>query len=105
MNQMTPAQFAEAIENPEIIVLDVRTPQEYESAHIEGAILIDIQNPDFAQRIAQLDKSAHYAVYCRSGNRSSYACQDLSELGITKIEHLEHGIMAWIDKNYPVNQG
>ena len=99
---MTPAQFAEVIEDPSVIILDVRTAQEFETGFIEGAINIDIQSHDYADRIAALDKSAHYAVYCRSGNRSSYACQDLKELGITQIDHLEHGIIAWTDKNYPV---
>jgi rhodanese-related sulfurtransferase len=102
MNQMTPAQFAEVIEDPEVIILDVRTAQEFESGHIEGAINIDIQSYEYADSLAELDKSAHYAVYCRSGNRSSYACQDLIDLGITAIDHLEHGIIAWVDKNYPV---
>ena len=105
MNQCTPAQFAEVIESPDVVILDVRTAHEFEAAHIDGAILIDIQSPEYASRIAELDKTARYAVYCRSGNRSTYACQDLQDLGVTRIEHLQNGIIEWMDRNYPVNQG
>jgi rhodanese-related sulfurtransferase len=102
MNQMTPAQFADAIEDPEVIILDVRTPAEYVAGHIDGAINFDIHSHEFQVQLSILDKQAHYAVYCRSGNRSSYACQDMLDIGITNIDHLENGIIAWVDKNYPV---
>ena len=104
MNQLTPAQFAEVIEIPDVVILDVRTPAEFEEGHIDGAINIDIHSHEFSVQISVLNKDAHYAVYCRSGNRSSYACQDMQDLGITNIDHLEHGIISWTDKNYPLVQ-
>lgn len=104
VNQLTPAQFAEVIENPEVVILDVRTPTEFEAGHIDGAINLDIHSHEFQVQISVLDKAGHYAVYCRSGNRSSYACQDMADIGLTNIDHLENGIIAWVDKNYPVIQ-
>lgn len=48
-------------------MIDVRTPAEFASGHLEGAINIDVQSPDFDQQVAQLDPSATYLVYCRGG--------------------------------------
>ncbi|MCP4435165.1 MAG: rhodanese-like domain-containing protein [Actinomycetia bacterium] len=63
-------------------VIDVRTPQEYAVAHVTDADLIDVQDPTFAERIAELDPSGEYVVYCRSGNRSAVAAQSMSEAGL-----------------------
>lgn len=65
------------------VVIDVRTPAEFASGHLEGAINIDVQGSDFDVRIAELDPDGHYVVYCRSGNRSGQAIQRMAELGIT----------------------
>ncbi len=78
----------------ELILLDVRTPQEYEEGHIEGALLI----PDFelASKAEELltDKDATILLYCRSGRRSAEASQTLSDLGYTKIYDFG-GIIDW----------
>ncbi len=63
-------------------MIDVRTPQEYAVAHVTDADLIDVQDPTFAERIAELDPSGEYVVYCRSGNRSAVAAQSMSEAGL-----------------------
>jgi rhodanese-related sulfurtransferase len=55
------------------IVIDVRTPEEFDAGHVNDARLIDIQGPDFDAQIAELDPDADYVVYCRSGNRSAVA--------------------------------
>ncbi|MDO9590965.1 MAG: rhodanese-like domain-containing protein, partial [Microcella sp.] len=55
---------------PGTIVIDVRTPAEFASGHLEGAINIDVQSADFDSRISELDADGTYFVYCRSGNRS-----------------------------------
>ncbi|GAB3832358.1 rhodanese-like domain-containing protein [Pontibacter rugosus] len=57
----------------DIIVLDVRTPYEFQDGHLEGAVNIDYTSPDFEQEIAKLDTAATYLLYCKSGNRSSRA--------------------------------
>lgn len=81
-------------ENKDIIILDVRTEEEYQEGHIEGAILIpDNEIKDTAENILT-DKSATILVYCRSGRRSANASKELSELGFTNIYDFG-GINDW----------
>lgn len=65
----------------ETVVIDVRTPAEFASGHLEGAVNIDVQSPDFAQQIMALDPTGEYLVYCRSGNRSSQAIAQMTQMG------------------------
>jgi rhodanese-related sulfurtransferase len=87
-------QFKASLAVPGVTVVDVRTPDEYAGGHIEGARLADI-NGDFEQAVAGLDRSAPYAVYCRSGNRSAAALTAMKKLGFTNAWHLDGGIGAW----------
>lgn len=64
-------------------VIDVRTPAEFATGHLEGAVNYDIQSPDFVNQIASLDKSANYFIYCRSGNRAGAAIEYLTNAGFT----------------------
>ena len=82
-------------ENPEAVLLDVRTPRETAMGKIEGAIEIDIANPNFAQEIQRLDKSKTYLVYCRSGRRSVSACKAMEDQGFQSLYNLRGGILAW----------
>jgi phage shock protein E len=63
------------------VIIDVRTPAEFASGHLEGALNIDVQSPDFAARIMELDPSGEYFVYCRSGNRSGQAIAQMTQMG------------------------
>jgi phage shock protein E len=63
------------------IVIDVRTPAEFASGHLDGALNIDVQSPDFAAQVSQLDPSATYFIYCRSGNRSGQAISQMANMG------------------------
>jgi rhodanese-related sulfurtransferase len=67
-------------------VVDVRTPEEFAAGHIEGAALIDVQDPSFADEIAGLDDSVTYVVYCRSGNRSAAAAAQMEAVGLTVLD-------------------
>jgi phage shock protein E len=64
-------------------VIDVRTPEEYATGHLDGAILINVQDSSFASNLATLDPAANYFVYCRSGNRSGQAIEKMKSLGFT----------------------
>ena len=66
-------------------VIDVRTPAEFTSGHLEGALNIDVQSPDFAAQVSQLDPTKDYFVYCRSGNRSGQAISQMSNMGFTSM--------------------
>lgn len=66
-------------------VIDVRTPAEYEQAHVVGAINIDVEAPDFGARIAELDPDERYLLYCRTGRRSDLAAQRMAAAGFSDI--------------------
>lgn len=88
-------EFAAALKAPQTVILDVRTPAEFAEGHLPGATNLDVQSPEFAAQVAQLDPSAPYAVYCRSGNRSQVALQMMAQGGVTNAYHLGGGIGAW----------
>ncbi|MFH6944435.1 thioredoxin domain-containing protein [Flavobacterium sp. FlaQc-50] len=94
--EISPKVFAEKIkttENPQI--LDVRTPDEFASEHIDNAINVNWNDEDFATKAATYDKSKPVFVYCLSGGRSKKAAAKLNELGFTTVYELEGGIMSW----------
>ncbi|MGB7818657.1 MAG: rhodanese-like domain-containing protein, partial [Ornithinibacter sp.] len=84
-----------ALKRPGTTVVDVRTPAEFAEGHLPGAINIDVSSPTFAASVAQLDPTAPYAVYCRSGNRSATAVAEMTDLGFEEAFHLGGGIGAW----------
>ncbi|MBO7440185.1 MAG: rhodanese-like domain-containing protein [Bacteroidales bacterium] len=89
------ADFEQFIQQPDVIVLDSRTAQEYADGHIKDAVNIDVKADDFEQKaVATLDKSKTIAVYCRSGRRSKIAAATLAKNGFTVIE-LDCGIICW----------
>lgn len=84
------------------VVLDVRTPQEFDEGHLKGALLLDVKDTDaFDKGIAALDKSKHYYVYCRSGRRSMNACGIMSKKGFS-VTNLKGGILAWEKDKLPI---
>ncbi len=76
----------------DILLLDVRTPQENASQAIAGSYLIPLQ--ELGRRMDELPKMKEIVVYCRIGNRSAYACSFLERMGY-KVKNLEGGIMTW----------
>jgi rhodanese-related sulfurtransferase len=79
---------------PSLIILDVRTQEEYDSDHIEGAILIPVD--EIEGRLDELSKNDELLVYCQTGNRSTNAVNILQANGFTKIFHMNDGITGWI---------
>lgn len=67
------------------VVIDVRTPAEFASGHLKGAVNIDLSSPNFSSQIAALDPAGKYVVYCRSGNRSATATSYMKDAGITQV--------------------
>ncbi len=75
--------------------IDVRTPQEFASGHLEGFLNFNISDPSFQDKISKLDKNKPVFVYCAVGGRSAAATRQLSSLGFTKIYDMRGGISAW----------
>jgi len=88
-------EFAAALKRPDTVLLDVRTPAEFASGHLPGAVNIDVNSADFAAQVGSLDPAKTYAVYCRSGNRSAVAMAAMQQLGFSNLFHLGGGIGAW----------
>ncbi|MEL4506362.1 rhodanese-like domain-containing protein [Luteococcus sp. H138] len=101
---LTVDEFADRVGQDGVVVLDVRTPQEFAEGHLPGAKVIDIEAADFAGKIDALDKSAKHAVYCRTGRRSAAAIDHMVQAGFTDVAHLEGGITAWQGAGKPVTQ-
>jgi rhodanese-related sulfurtransferase len=81
------------IEDNEVIVLDVRTSEEFQGGHIPNAILIPLQ--ELENRLTELDKEKSYLVVCRSGNRSTQASEILSNNGFSTIYNMTGGMNNW----------
>jgi rhodanese-related sulfurtransferase len=93
--KVSPKEFSEVISDPSVVILDVRTPQEFAEGHLANAINIDFQSGNFEQEIASLDKSKTYAVYCRSSNRSGEAVKVMADAGFTSMYDMDGGIIDW----------
>ena len=84
---------------PDLLIVDVRTPQEYAQGHLNGAINIPLS--DLPLRISGLDPNRTILVYCQTGVRSAEASSFLVSSGFTRVYNLEGGITAWINSGYP----
>lgn len=84
------AKFGE----PGVVLVDVRTPEEFAAGHLQGAVNIDVSASTFDSQIADLDKDLVYAFYCRSGNRSTIAVGKMSDAGFTKLFNFNKGGFA-----------
>lgn len=93
---IAPARFSEKITAvPNAQIIDVRTPEEYNSQHIDQAQNINWNGNDFENKVAALDKKQPVFVYCMVGGRSKKASDKLVEMGFSKVYDLEGGIMKW----------
>jgi phage shock protein E len=81
------ARAAELVANGAVLI-DVRTPAEFASGHLEGALNIDVQSASFDAMVAGLDSNGTYLVYCRSGNRSKAAIARMKSLGFGELVDL-----------------
>ena len=89
-------------QQPDLVVLDIRTPKEFGEGHIAGALNIDYYDDKFKQNLSQLDKTKTYLVHCRSGGRSGRSLKLFEELGFENIIHLDGGIKAWKSEGLPL---
>ena len=85
--------------NPDFIILDVRTPIEFNSGHIENAANIDYKSKDFKEKVDKLDKNKTYALYCGSGRRAAAASDIMAELGFKHIYQFG-GVKQWQEAGY-----
>ena len=89
------AEWERLRKDPAVVVLDVRTAEEFAEGHMPGAINLDIRGGKFAETLAGLDKSKTYLVHCAVGGRSAKACGQMDGLKFEKVLNLSGGITAW----------
>lgn len=83
-------------QDPEAVIIDVRTAEEIEEGYIPSALHMDIYQPQaFMEAVSALDPNKNYYVYCRSGGRSVQACAVLESVGIATTYNLLGGFTEW----------
>jgi phage shock protein E len=93
--QVTVDVFTAAIQDTDVVILDVRTPAEFASGHLPGAINLNVQAATFLNQVENLDKTATYAIYCRSGDRSQIALDAMMDAGFESVFGLAGGMTEW----------
>jgi rhodanese-related sulfurtransferase len=88
--------------NPDFVVLDVRTPEEFNDGHIQGAINIDYNSGGFKTELQELDKKKTYFVYCRTARRSAEAVKIMKDLGFKNIIRMKGDVVKWKSENLPL---
>ena len=86
----------------DVVVLDVRTPEEYTSGYIGKALNIDYESDSFEKELSRLDKNKTYLVYCESGGRSASAIELMHDQGFKNVFELKGGIEEWVDNKLPI---
>ncbi|KAA3625012.1 MAG: T9SS C-terminal target domain-containing protein [Bacteroidetes bacterium] len=81
--------------NPEFVILDVRTPGEYNPQHLEDAININFYDADFSDQLDLLNKEKKYLIHCKSGGRSSLTMNIMDTLGFQEVYNMVGGILSW----------
>ncbi|HCW07125.1 MAG TPA: rhodanese-like domain-containing protein [Cytophagales bacterium] len=98
---LSPKEFQTKLSDKSAVVLDVRTPEEFKESHLSKAINKNVNDADFGDYSAKLDKKKIYYVYCLAGKRSHKAAVDMRKKGLTVYE-LEGGIDSWQNAKLPV---
>jgi rhodanese-related sulfurtransferase len=91
--------------NPDTLLVDVRTPAEFETAHIAGAINLPLDQVDAHLRRIVTDAGGRMVLICQSGNRAGNACRKLAGAGLTGAAVMTGGMAAWISAGGPVEYG
>ncbi len=91
-------------DNPDFVILDVRTPEEFANGHIENAINLDYYSETFRDELNKLDKDKKYLIYCRSGNRSGKALTIMEELNFSEVYNMVGGIIEWEVEGLPTTK-
>jgi molybdopterin/thiamine biosynthesis adenylyltransferase/rhodanese-related sulfurtransferase len=102
IEELSPAEAATEIDEGDVVLVDTREPHEYEEAHIEGGRLVPpgILRDEIGSVVP--DRSQRVLLYCRSGNRSAKAAEEMVELGYGNVGHVGGGIVAWQEQGLPV---
>jgi molybdopterin/thiamine biosynthesis adenylyltransferase/rhodanese-related sulfurtransferase len=102
VEEIEPFEAAQEIEGGDVVLIDTREPHEYQEAHLENGKLVPPGLLGDEIAAAAPDKSARTILYCRSGNRSYKAAEQLQALGYEDVASMAGGILAWQEQGLPV---
>ncbi|MFN0078221.1 MAG: rhodanese-like domain-containing protein [Prosthecobacter sp.] len=97
-------EAAKIIAAGKVVIVDVRTSDEFKDGHIKGAKNIDIMSSDFEAQLAKLNKTQPTLVHCQSGSRSTRSLKTFEKLGFTNLIHLDEGFSGWEKAGKPVEK-
>ena len=105
IEDITPQEAFTLIQNnPDFVILDVRTPEEFAEEYIENAINLDYYSEAFRDDLDKLDKNKTYIIYCRSGSRSGNALTIMDELNFGEVYNVLGGINSWKAEGLPTTK-
>ncbi len=108
IENITPQEASTLIQdnqdNPDFIIIDVRTPEEFAEEYIENAVNTDFYSETFRDELNNLDKNKSYLIYCRSGGRSGNALDIMAELNFREVYNISGGIIAWKAAGLPTTK-
>jgi len=90
--------------NPDFVIIDVRTLEEFADGHIENAANLDYYSETFQDELDKRDKNKTYFIYCRSGNRSGKALKIMEELNFREVYNMSGGIIEWKAEGLPTTK-
>ncbi|HEU5142214.1 MAG TPA: molybdopterin-synthase adenylyltransferase MoeB [Solirubrobacterales bacterium] len=102
IEEIEPFEAAEEIESGDVVLIDTREPHEFQEARLEGGKLVPPGLLSDEIESAAPDKSARTILYCRSGNRSFKAAEQMQALGYENVASMAGGILAWQEQGLPV---
>lgn len=98
--KILPEELVELQADTDLVILDTRSPEEYEQGHLENARFVNYETFRL-EDVADLSKEQKIIVYCKKGGRSDKVSQQLIDAGYKRVKSLTGGITAWQEKGYP----
>ncbi len=89
-------------DNGGVVVLDLRTPGEYDEGHIAGSVHISYFADDFKKKLSSLDRNKTYLLYCKSGRVCPKVIKRMKKLGFKEAHKISGGLKEWKARNLPV---
>jgi phage shock protein E len=103
ISSVNASEFKQRLSHKEVILLDIRTSEEFNQGHLASSINQDFyQTEKFKSYLQSLDKTKAYAIYCRTGNRSGDALKMMEDMGFSHVVNLDGGIQSWQNAGYSV---
>ncbi len=105
VKDVTPEEAEKILKSKkDVVVLDVRTQEEFEDGHIKGAKNLDVMDDAFAEKLGELDKNKTYVLHCAAGGRSSRVLKEMRKRDFKSVYHMNGGINAWKEAGKPLEK-